>query len=215
MAIAEALWSLGHIPVTRPTATGPQVVSIAYAQSWVTYLSFAGIALSSLVTFSFGQIVVSGLHSNLLRMFVVVGNAVFYSLVAYLLLRLMAGWKSESTPVGSGNERARAGGNMQRPWPALGIGLGITAVAAALAYIPLTRQIPNGHEVVSMEQIHPYLICLDLPGLVLLWLSILVTGAPLGVHPMAARAVVSAGDIWFYTFAAYAVLQMSANLSAR
>jgi len=157
LAIAEALWSLGHIPVTRPTATGPQVVSIASAHPFVTYLSFTGIALSSLVTFSFGQALVWGLQPNLLRMFVVAGNAVFYSLAAYLLLRLMAGWRSdsESTAVGAGNERVR--GNVQRRWPALGIGLGVTAVAAALAYIPLTRQIQNGHELVSMERIHPCL----------------------------------------------------------
>jgi hypothetical protein len=32
---------------------------------------------------------------------------------------------------------------------------------------------------------------------------------------MAVRAVVSAGDILFYTFAAYVVLQVAANVSAR
>lgn len=146
-----------------------------------------------------------GLQPNRLRMFVVVGNPVFYSLAAYLLLRLMAGWKSdgESTSVGAGKERVRAGGNVQRRWPARGIG-----------------QIPNGHEVVSIEQIDPYLVYLAYlvyldTGLVLVWLSILVTGAPLGVHPMAARAVVSVGDILFYIFAACVVLQVSANVSAR
>jgi hypothetical protein len=124
----------------------------------------------------------------------------------------LAGESSQSEAV---VEARRAKGNTRRLWLALGIGLSVVGLAAAVDYIPITHRVPNGSEVTVISQLHPSLMNLDLPGVLLLMFMLVLTPVHWGDHQTAARLLVTAGNAMFYCLAVYLVLWLTARWQRR
>jgi hypothetical protein len=207
VGIAVVVFLVGAAGWSRPTVTGRAVV-----YSPLFYLGFPGFAVQMI----FQWLAPGALHTNpkalvsVLQILKVAGNVAFYSLAAYAVLSLMAGRKaSAQVEVANGGRSAK--GSTRRLWLALGIGLGVVGLAAAVDYIPITRQVPNGTEVTVFSQMYPSLMNLDLPGVLLLMFMLVLTPVHWGDHQTAARLLVSCGNAMFYCAAVYLVLRLGAR----
>jgi hypothetical protein len=208
VGIAIVIYGIGAAGWSRPIANGRDIV---YPPLF--YVGFPGFALQMI----FQWFAPGALHINafaiVMQILKVVGNLAFYSLAAYLALRLLARRKSSdgSVQYESANGVHHARLTTRRLWLALGIGVGVVGLAAAVDYIPITRQIPNGHEVTTFSQLHPSLMNLDLPGLLLMMFMLMLTPVHWGDHPVAARLLVAGGNAMFYCLAVYLVLWLTAR----
>jgi hypothetical protein len=95
LTVAGILLALEHIRVTRAIPNGQAILSVAEAYPVLLTLSFPGIFL--IVIAINLTAVMWGSHPVLAQTVVTTGNFVFYSVVAYVVLRLTAGlsarWK--------------------------------------------------------------------------------------------------------------------------
>ena len=104
---------------------------------------------------------------------------------------------------------------MRCGWLALAIGFAVTLMAFAFIQMNFARAIPNGGGGFTYTDALPYRVYFSLPGLALEVLAINLTPVMWGSHRVLANVLVATGKFLFYSAAAYAVLRLTAGLSAR
>ena|SRR5215475_8246729 len=88
LVIAAVVFGVGAIRFTRPIPNGTEVISFSAAYPAFLYFSIPGTALMWLVAFMLQAKWASSQFA--LQLLVVAGDAIFYSLAAYVVLRLVA-----------------------------------------------------------------------------------------------------------------------------
>jgi hypothetical protein len=101
---------------------------------------------------------------------------------------------------------------MRRRWLALCIGLAIAAALTVAMYTRITRPFPGGgYENLSITIAFPTLFYLHLPGIALMWLTLLLTPVSAASSHVLMQVLVTTGNTIFYGLAAYVVVAPAAN----
>jgi hypothetical protein len=193
----------------------PQIPGHPPALSPLRFLSMPGFVLSLLVVDSVH--VMLSLHPVLYQSMQIAANVLFYSVVAYFVLWLRSAKKTNRAELRSEQSTAWYRTTlMRRVWLAVGIGASMAALTAFMMFSSFTRILPNGAtETMSLDLYHPWMMNLNLPGVVFFWITALVTNIDWNLHPLLARVLVTVGDAAFYSVVAYMLLRFTASLSAR
>jgi hypothetical protein len=99
---------------------------------------------------------------------------------------------------------------MRRGWLALIIGLAIAGVLVVAMYARTTRSLPGGgSENLSITIAYPTLFYLNLPGIALMWLTLILTPFNANWSQALNQVLVTTGNAIFYGFAAYVAVWLA------
>ena len=99
---------------------------------------------------------------------------------------------------------------MRRGWLALIIGLAIAGALVVAMYARITRSLPGGgFENLSITIAYPTLFYLNLPGIALMWLTLILTPFNANWSQALNQILVTTGNAIFYGLAAYVVVRLA------
>jgi len=100
---------------------------------------------------------------------------------------------------------------MRRGWLATVIGLVIAGALVVSMYARITRLLPGGgSENLSITVAYPTLFYMNLPGILLMWLTLVLTPFDANWSQLWNQLLVTTGNAIFYGFAAYVVVWLRA-----
>ena len=99
---------------------------------------------------------------------------------------------------------------MRRGWLALIVGLAIAGALAVAMYARVARPLPGGgSENMSTTLAYPTLFYLNLPGIALMWLTLILTPFNANWSQALNQILVTSGNAIFYGLAAYVVVRLA------
>jgi|SRR5580692_7876058 hypothetical protein len=99
---------------------------------------------------------------------------------------------------------------MRRGWLALIIGLAIAGALVVAMYARTTRPLAGGgFENLSITIAYPTLFYLNLPGIALMWLTLILTPFNANWSQALNQILVTSGNAIFYGLAAYVVVRLA------
>jgi hypothetical protein len=95
------------------------------------------------------------------------------------------------------------------------IGLAIAGALFGLGSVRVTRAIPNGQEVISLPVAHPGLLYLSIPGIALMWFTVLIVQVKWASYEAGMQLLMVIGNAIFYSLAVYVLQRIAEGLSAK